>query len=109
MKQYNTNNSRPTGGTPQSISGQFVSSAPGSLVKKDKTMKPKYYEVLVRIPLYVEKSIYIDDATSKTDAVKKARAWLNGEYDAFDVSGDSVGDQLFKKGKVVDITEGGQS
>ena len=48
----------------------------------------KYYHVKVIIPASVEKTIYIDDATSKTDAIKKAKAWGKGEYDAFDYSGD---------------------
>ena len=29
----------------------------------------KYYEVRVKIPTSIEKTIYIDDATSKTDAI----------------------------------------
>ena len=48
-----------------------------------------YCEVEIKIPMYVTKTLYIDDATSKTDARKKARSWIKGECDIFDFSGDS--------------------
>jgi len=66
----------------------------------------KYYTVKVRIPQYVEKEIYIDDATSKTDARRKAKAWGRGEYDAFDCSGDDMFDPMPSKLKVLSVEEG---
>ena len=65
----------------------------------------KYYHVKVIIPASVEKTIYIDDATSKTDAIKKAKAWGRGEYDAFDFSGDENAEQYYSKLKVVKVEE----
>ena len=52
----------------------------------------KSYTVKVRIPQYVYKEIYIDDATSKKDARRKAKAWGKDEYDAYDFSGDEITD-----------------
>jgi hypothetical protein len=66
-----------------------------------------YYTVKVQIPIVVEKEIYIDDATSITDAKKKAKAWGRGEYDAFDCSGDFNHDQQTHKLKIVSV-EGGK-
>ena len=66
----------------------------------------KFYTVKVRIPQYIEKEIYIDDATSKTDARRKAKAWGKGEYDAFDFSGDLEFGQLSEKLKVLSVEEG---
>ena len=66
----------------------------------------KYYTVKVRIPQYVEKEIYIDDATSKMDARRKAKAWGRGEYDSFDFSGDLEFGQLPEKLKVLSVEEG---
>jgi hypothetical protein len=66
----------------------------------------KYYEVRVIIPASVEKTIYIDDATSKTDAIKKAKAWGKDEYDAYDYSGDENEEQYYSKLKVVKVVEG---
>ena len=66
----------------------------------------KYYTVKVRIPEWIEKEIYIDDATSKTDARRKAKAWGKGEYDAFDFSGDEpVGQEPWNL-KVISVEEG---
>ena len=65
----------------------------------------KYYEVRVVIPCSIEKTIYIDDATSKTDARKKAKAGGRGEYDAFDFSGDENPEQDYSKLKVVSVEE----
>ena len=65
----------------------------------------KRFIVKVRIPAWVEKTIYIDDATSKTDATKKAKAWGKGEYDPFDFSGDeNFGDDCSKL-KVMNVEE----
>ena len=66
----------------------------------------KYYEVRVSIPVTIQKTIYIDDATSKTDAIKKAKAWGKGEYDAFDFSGDEDHQEYYYKLKVLKVEEG---
>tara|TARA_Y100000401_G_scaffold44683_1_gene34218 strand:+ start:10411 stop:10614 length:204 start_codon:yes stop_codon:yes gene_type:complete len=66
----------------------------------------KYYTVKVRIPQYIEKEIYIDDATSKTDARRKAKAWGKGEYDAFDFSGDLMDHRDEGNLKVISVEEG---
>ena len=65
----------------------------------------KYFKVKVIIPVTVEKTIYIDDATSKTDARKKAKAWGQGEYDAFDFSGDENIQEYYGKLRVVSVIE----
>jgi|TARA_R110000824_G_scaffold159401_1_gene333738 hypothetical protein len=67
----------------------------------------KYYTVKVLIPEWIEKEIYIDDATSKADARKKAKAWGRGEYDAWDCSGDEPLGQTPSKLKIVAV-EGGE-
>ncbi len=46
------------------------------------------FEVEIKIPMYVKKTIYVDDATSKTDARKKARWHLIGDRDMYDESSD---------------------
>ena len=61
----------------------------------------KSYEVRVVIPCTTEKTIYIDDATSKTDARKKAKAWGKGEYDAFDFSGDENPEQDYSRLRII--------
>lgn len=71
--------------------------------KKDKMSK--YYAVKVIIPCTMEKIIYIDDATSKTDARKKAKAWGKCEYEAFDTSGDMMPEMDMSKLRVVSISE----
>ena len=38
----------------------------------------KTYEVVVKIPSYTLKTIYVDDATSKTDARKKVKEEIFG-------------------------------
>jgi len=65
----------------------------------------KHYSVKVIIPCTIEKTIYIDDATSKTDARKKAKAWGRNEYDAFDFSGDDNPEQDYSKLKVISVEE----
>tara|TARA_R100001530_G_C4186694_1_gene120969 strand:+ start:58 stop:291 length:234 start_codon:yes stop_codon:yes gene_type:complete len=66
----------------------------------------KYYTVRVRIPQYIEKEIYIDDATSKTDARRKAKAWGKGEYDMCDTGADEEIGQYPSKLKVISVEEG---
>lgn len=61
----------------------------------------KSYEVRVVIPCTIEKTLYIGDATSKTDARKKAKAWGKGEYDAFDFSGDENPEQDYSKLRII--------
>jgi hypothetical protein len=65
----------------------------------------KYYEVKVLIPCTVEKTIYIDDATGKADARRKAKAWGNDEYEAYYFSGDENPDQDYSKLKVLNVKE----
>ena len=67
----------------------------------------KYYTVKVRIPEYITKEIYIDDATSITDAKRKAKAWGRREYDAFDFSGDEHEGQEPWNLKIVSVEEEG--
>ena len=65
----------------------------------------KSYTVKVKIPQYVYKEIYIDDATSKMDARRKAKAWGKDEYDAYDFSGDEITDPKPQFLKVISVKE----
>lgn len=65
----------------------------------------KHYTVKVRIPAFIEKKIYIDDATGKADARRKAKAWGNDEYEAYDFSGDENPEQDYSKLKVISVEE----
>ena len=65
----------------------------------------KSYTVKVRIPQYVYKEIYIDNATSKMDARRKAKAWGKGEYDMCDTSGDDLRDPDPKQLRVLWVEE----
>ena len=65
----------------------------------------KHFTVKVMIPHYVEKEIYIYDATSKTDARRKAKAWGKGEYDMCDTGGDVDYGQVPSKLKVISVEE----
>ena len=65
----------------------------------------KYYKVKVQIPVIVEKNIYIDDATSITDAKKKAKAWGKNEYDPYSVGGDEELGQCPSKLKIISVEE----
>ena len=65
-----------------------------------------YYTVKVQIPTVVEKEIYIDDATSITDAKRKAKAWGRDEYDSWDASADVYGYVDYSKLKIVSVKEG---
>jgi hypothetical protein len=73
--------------------------------KKSRNQIMKNFEVEIKIPMYVTKTIYIDDATSKTDARKKARSWINGTYDAYDVSGDSEAEYLESNATILSVKE----
>lgn len=64
----------------------------------------KHYIVKVRIPQYVEKEIWIDDATSKTDARKKAKQWGFGIVD-YDAGADVDFGQFPSKLKVISVEE----
>tara|TARA_R110002012_G_C11213579_1_gene561556 strand:- start:278 stop:484 length:207 start_codon:yes stop_codon:yes gene_type:complete len=66
----------------------------------------KSYTVRVKIPQYIYKEIYIDDATSKMDARRKAKAWGKGEYDMCDFSADELQDPKPSMLKVMSVREG---
>ena len=63
------------------------------------------YIVTVKIPMYVTKEIYVDDATSKTDARKKARTHIKGNVYMYDESGDSDIEYLAHKATILEIKE----
>ena len=65
----------------------------------------KQYKVVVRIPSYVEKTIYVDDATSKTDARKKVKENILGDRD-YDMSGDVELGQFWDKAKIISVQGG---
>jgi hypothetical protein len=65
----------------------------------------KDFEVEIKIPMYVTKTIYVDDATSKTDARKKARAHIIGDRDIYDESGDSEVEYLGRNATIINIKE----
>lgn len=65
----------------------------------------KEYKVVIRIPSYVEKTIYVDDATSKTDARKKAKENILGDRD-YDMSGDVELGQFWGKAKIISVQGG---
>ncbi len=67
----------------------------------------KEYEVVVKIPSYTLKTIYVDDATSKTDARKKAKKELLGNTNYYDMSGDDELGQCWKKATIISV-EGGK-
>ena len=54
----------------------------------------KQYKVVVRIPSYVEKTIYVDDATSATDARRRVKNNIFGDSLDYDMSGE------YKFGKI---------
>ena len=64
------------------------------------------YIVTVKIPMYVTKEIYVDDATSKTDARKKARNFIANGWDGYDYGADGS-DYHYKMSKatIKDIKE----
>jgi hypothetical protein len=66
----------------------------------------KGYEVVIRIPSWVEKTIYVDDATSKTDARKKAKESLFGDDWGYDMSGDVELGQFWNKAKIMSVKGG---
>ena len=64
------------------------------------------YEVKVKIPMYIKKTIYIDDATSKTDARKKAKTFIKNGWDGYDFCGDSQDDNYNdSKATILEVKE----
>jgi|TARA_R110001583_G_scaffold67923_1_gene193814 phage gp45-like len=63
------------------------------------------YTVTVKIPMYVTKEIYVDDATSKTDARKKARMHIKGNVNMYDESGDSDTEYNARKATILEVKE----
>ena len=66
----------------------------------------KKYKVVVRIPSYVEKTIYVDDANSKTDARRKVKNSLFGDDWGYDMSGDEELGQFWSQAKILSVKEG---
>ena len=66
----------------------------------------KGYEVVIRIPSWVEKTIYVDDATSKTDARKKVKESIFGDDWDYDMSGDVELGQFWNKAKIMSVKGG---
>ena len=65
----------------------------------------KHFEVEIKIPIYVTKIIYVDDATSKADARKKAKAHMTGNVHMYDESGDSDPEYLHHKATILSVKE----
>jgi len=65
----------------------------------------KEYKVLIRIPSYVEKTIYIDDATNKTDARIKAKEVILNDNSDYEMSGDVELGQFWKEAKILSIKD----
>jgi len=63
------------------------------------------YIVTVKIPMYVTKEIYVDDATSKTDARKKAIMHIKGSVYMYDESGDSDTEYNARKATILEVME----
>jgi len=63
------------------------------------------YIVTIKIPMYVTKEVYVDDATSKTDARRKVREHINGEIYIYEESGDSDIEYLAHKATILEIKE----
>ena len=53
------------------------------------------------------KTIYVDDATSKTDARKKVKEEIFGTTNYYDMSGDEELGQFWDKAKIISV-EGGK-
>ena len=102
MRQYETINLIPIQGA-SAISGKLShhQSAPLVSYKKDETMKE--YEVVIRVPSYVEKTIYVDDATSKTDARKKVKKEILEGTICYDSSADEWLGQFMKQAKIISV------
>jgi len=66
----------------------------------------KQYKVVVRIPSYVEKTIYVDDATSATDARRRVKNSLFGNDWGYDMSGDTELGQFWNKAKIMSVKGG---
>tara|TARA_Y100001938_G_C8038192_1_gene404620 strand:+ start:163 stop:372 length:210 start_codon:yes stop_codon:yes gene_type:complete len=67
----------------------------------------KEFEVVIKIPSYTLKTIYVDDATSKTDARKKAKKEMLGSTNYYDMSGDEDLGQCWEKATIISV-EGGK-
>ncbi len=65
----------------------------------------KSYKVRVKIPQYIFKTIYIDNATSKRDARRKAKAWGCQYETDYDFSGDIATDPRPHNLSVVSVKE----
>jgi hypothetical protein len=65
----------------------------------------KSYKILISIPSYTLKTIYVDDATSKTDARKKATKEIFGGTNNYDMSGEHELGQHLEDVKVLAIEE----
>ena len=64
------------------------------------------YTVTVKIPMYVTKEIYVNNATNKTDARKKARNFIANGWDGYDFSGDSNDEHYnWYKATIKDVKE----
>lgn len=63
----------------------------------------KEYEVVIRIPSYYEKTIYVDDATSKTDARKKVKKEILEGTDYYDSSADEWLGQFEEQAKIISV------
>lgn len=63
------------------------------------------YVVTIKIPMYVTKDVYVDDATSKTDARRKVREHIDGGRYIYEESGDSDTEYLGHKATIFEIKE----
>ena len=66
----------------------------------------KEYEVVIKIPSYTLKTIYVDDATSKTDARKKAKKEILKNTHCYDMSGDDYLGQFWRKATIISVKGG---
>jgi hypothetical protein len=67
----------------------------------------KLYKVTVRIPQYIFKTLHIDNATSKKDAKRKAKAWGCQYETDYDFSGDIATNPSPHNLSVVSVEEEG--
>ena len=64
----------------------------------------KKFTLKVRIPCVVYKDVYVE-ASSKKEAKKITKDWLNGNDDVDDFSADYDEEQLDHKGVIESVTE----